>query len=292
MILVASSADYANLGHSVGKSLRSIGVDCKDVSLSPHPFAYGAESATVSRDTLSFLTTEASHVLIMHSCPTIYGLNKNREFSVYHTGTRYRESPEYFNELFQSARHVLTDQTEFMKLGKMDYVVSAIDKDIYKPKLVGKKLILGHFPSNPEVKGTNEIIEMLKPFKDKFEIRIGLKQVSHAEQLKRMQECDIIIELFKPQLNGKEYGCFGVTALEGSMMGKLVITQDLEDKTYKSVYGEHPFVTVRNQHQFNEALESALTHFNDNMSKWIADQAKERHSFEATGQRIKTILGL
>ena len=174
MILVASSNDYANLGHSVGKSLRSIGIDCKDVSLSPHPFAYGAESATVSRDTLSFLTTEASHVLICHSCPTIYGLNKNREFSVYHTGTRYRESPEYFNELFQSARHVLTDQTEFMKLGKMDYVVSAIDKDIYKPKLVGKKLILGHFPSNPEVKGTNEIIEMLKPFKDKFEIRIGL----------------------------------------------------------------------------------------------------------------------
>lgn len=290
MILVASSNDYANLGHSVGCSLRSIGIDCKDVSLSPHPFAYGAESATVTRDTLSFLTTEASHVLIMHSCPTIYGLNKNRNFSVYHTGTRFRESPEYFLELFQSARVHLTDQTEFMVHPVMNYVVCGIDKVIYKPKKVGKKIILGHYPSNPEVKGSNQIIEWLKPFRDKFEIRIGLKQVSYAEQLKRMSECDVYIELFKPELNGRPYGCFGVTALEASMMGKCVITQDLEDKTYKSVYGEHPFVTVRNEFQFNQALDSAFLHYTDSMQNWIHKETSDRHSLESTGKRLMELL--
>lgn len=292
MILIGSSNDYANYSHSMGKSLRSIGLDCIDVTLSAHPFNYGSESKVVSRETFKTLSAEADHVLICHSCPILFDLNQNPSFSVAHTGTRYRESPQYFNELFQSAKHVISDQTEFFKLGKMDYIVSAIDPAIYKPRTIGSKLIIGHFPSNPEVKGTNEIVEMLKPFRDKFEIRIGLNKVSHADQIRRMQECDIIIELFKPELNGKEYGCFGVTALEGAMMGKLVITQDLEDKTYNSAYGEHPFVTVRNQHQFNEALESALTHYNDSMSKWIADQTKDRHSFEATGQRLKQLLRL
>lgn len=292
MILVASSADYANLGHSVGRSLRSIGIDCIDITLSKHPFDYGSESKLVTRDTFRTLSKEADHVLIMHSCPILFDLNENPNFSVYHTGTRYRESPTYFNELFQSAKAVLTDHTEFMQSGKMEYVVSGIDASLYQPKEIGEKLIIGHYPSNPEVKGTNEIIEMLKPFRDKFEIRVGLNKVSHAEQIKRMQECDIYIELFKPMLNGKKYGCFGVTALEAAMMGKLVITQDLEHNTYLEAYGEHPFVTVKNQHQFNEALETSYKYHTQGMSDWIHSEAKRLHSFEATGQRLKNLLGL
>lgn len=291
-VLVASSADYANLGHSVGRSLRSIGVDCIDVTLSKHPFSYMSESQLVNRDTFRTLTEESKHVIIMHSCPILYDLNRNPSFSVYHTGSRFRESPQYFKELFQSAKASLTDQTEFMKYGGMKYVVSGIDKNIYKPKEIGKKLIIGHYPSNPEVKGTNEIIEMLKPFRDTFEIRIGLKQVSHAEQLQRMAECDIYIELFKPELNGREYGCFGVTALEASMMGKLVITMDLQDRIYKEEYGNHPFVTVKNKYQFQSAIEDAGKYFNQDMSDKIRQDTIDRHSFEATGLRLKQLLRL
>lgn len=292
MILLASSVDYANLMHNQANALRSIGVDCIDVTLSAHTFNYPSQSKVVSRETLKTLTQEARHVVIGHSCPTIFNLNMNPSFSVYHTGTRYRESPKYFNELFQSAKRSLSDQSEFMRLGKMDYIVSAIDPAIYKPKPIGSKLIIGHFPSNPEVKGTNEIVEMLKPFRDQFEIRIGLNKVSHAEQIKRMQECDVIIELFKPTLNGKDYGCFGVTALEGAMMGKLVITQDLEDRTYKEAYGKHPFITVKNQFQFNKALETTLEFWNEDRSIGVHNDAKESHSFEATGRRLMELLRL
>lgn len=179
-----------------------------------------------------------------------------------------------------------------MKYGGMKYVVSGIDKNIYKPKEIGKKLVIGHYPSNPEVKGTNEIIEMLKPFRDTFEIRIGLKQVSHAEQLQRMAECDIYIELFKPELNGREYGCFGVTALEASMMGKLVITMDLQDRIYKEEYGNHPFVTVRNKYQFQSAIEDAGKYYDQAMSDKIRQDTIDRHSYEATGQRLKQLLRL
>lgn len=293
MILISSSNDYGNFGHSMGKALRSIGVDCIDTTLSSHPFNYGTESKVVSRETFKTLSAEADHVLICHSCPILFDLNQNPNFSVAHTGTRYRESPKYFNELFQSAKRQLSDQTEFMRLGKMDYIVSAIDPAIYKPKPIGSKLIIGHFPSNPEVKGTNEIIEMLKPFRDQFEIRIGLNKVSHAEQIKRMQECDVIIELFKPTLNGKPYGCFGVTALEGLMMGKCVITQDLEDRTYKEAYGDHLFINAKNPYLFSSALEDTLKYFHRfDLSNDIHEQTKARHSYEATGKRLMELLRL
>jgi len=292
MILFGSSNDYANLMHNQANALRSIGVDVIDVTLSPHGFNYPSQSKVVSRETFKTLSQEAEHVLIGHSCPTLFGLNQNPSFSCYHTGTRYRESPQYFNDLFQSAKVHLTDQTEFMVKHKMEYVVSAVDESLYKPKEIGKKLIIGHYPSNPEVKGTNEIIEMLKPFRDTFEIRVGLKQVSHAEQIKRMQECDVYIELFKPELNGRLYGCFGVTALEAAMMGKLVITQDLEDRTYMEVYGEHLFVNAKTRHQFTRALESIQSYFTDSVSNQIHLETKERHGYKATGERLKQLLRL
>jgi len=292
MILLASSVDYANLLANQANALRSIGVDVIDVTLSPHTFNYPSQSKVVSRETFKTLSQEAEHVLIGHSCPTLFGLNQNPSFSVYHTGTRYRESPQYFNDLFQSAKVHLTDQTEFMVKRKMEYVVSAVDESLYKPKEIGKKLIIGHYPSNPEVKGTNEIIEMLKPFRDTFEIRVGLKQVSHAEQIKRMQECDVYIELFKPELNGRPYGCFGVTALEAAMMGKLVITQDLEGRTYKEAYGEHPFITVKNKYQFQSAIEDSQKYLTMARAERIHLETKERHGYKATGERLKQLLRL
>jgi len=297
MILIGSSNDYAGLGHSFGNSLRSIGIDCIDVTLSKHPFNYRTESTLVTRETFKTLSQEADHVLICHSCPTLFELNQNPNFSVVHTGTRYRESPEYFNELFQSAKTVLTDQTEFMSLGKMEYVVSGIDSNLYKPKPIGDKLIIGHYPSNPEVKGTSQILEMLKPFvgDKRFEIRLGTNQVSHEEQIKRMQECDIYLELFKPELNGRPYGCFGVTALEASMMGKVVITQDLEEKTYESAYGQHTFINAKNEYIFRSSIDK-LGMFPKNTFEGLGIgthlNIKDRHSYESTGTRLKQLLKL
>ncbi len=292
MILLASSNDYANLIHNQANSLRAAGVDCIDVTLNPHTFNYPSQSKVVTRETFKTLSAEADHVLIGHSCPILFDLNHNPSFSVYHTGTRFRESPTFFLDLFQSAKVHLTDQTEFMVHPVMKYVVSGINPDLYKPKPIGNRLIVGHYPSNPEVKGTNEIVEMLKPFKEKYEIRIGLKQVGYEDQIKRMQDVDIYIELFKPTLNGRQYGCFGVTALEAAMMGKLVITQDLEDKTYRQTYGESLFVNAKNKWLFNAALEDAYSFFSESMSRQIRDEAVSRHSYEATGKRLIELLRL
>lgn len=291
MILLTSSVDYSNLMHSQANALRSIGVDAVDVTLHRHELNYATQSRVVSRQELSDLTRRAEMVIIGHSCPVILNLNKCKRYAVYHSGTRYRNNPEHFNKLFKGAFVSLSDQTEFMSLGNHKYVVSAIDPGLYqssKPKK-NRKLIVGHFPSNPEVKGTADIIRMLEPFKNDFEIRIDTKVLPYENNLQRIREVDIYVELFKPELNGKPYGCFGVTALESAMMGKTVITQDLEYNSHNSVYQSHPFYCVTNEATFHGCFQ------------WIKAQgilepqnvhakATARYSPQATGNLLMKYL--
>lgn len=292
MILLASSVDYSNLIANQANALRSIGVDAVDVTLNRHELKYPTQSRVVSRQELSDLTRRAEVVIIGHSCPTILNLNKCKRYAVYHSGTRYRNNPEHFNKLFRGAFVSLSDQTEFMSLGNHRYIVSAIDPSLYQPvkrKPGKRKLIVGHFPSNPEVKGTADIIRMLEPFKNDFEIRIGTNVLPYEKNLERIREVDIYIELFKPELNGKPYGCFGVTALEAAMMGRTVITQDLEYNTHNIVYRSHPFYCATNEIVFNGCIEHIKSH-GLLLPEHVHTKAVERYSPQATGNLLMKYL--
>lgn len=292
MILLCSSVDYSNLISNQANALRSIGVDAVDVTLQRHELKYPTQSRVVSRQALSQLTREAEMVIIGHSCPIIHSLNKCKRFAVYHSGTRYRNNPEYFNKLFRGAFLTLSDQTEFMSLGNHKYIVSAIDPALYQPVKTSKrkrKLIVGHFPSNPEVKGTADIIRMLEPFKNDFEIRIDTNVLPYENNLERIREVDIYIELFKPELNGKPYGCFGVTALEAAMMGKTVITQDLEYNSHNNVYQSHPFYCVTNEATFHGCFQWIKAHGILEPQN-VHAKATARYSPQATGNLLMKYL--
>lgn len=289
MILLTSSVDYSNLMHSQANALRSIGVDAVDVTLNRHELKYPTQSRVVSRQELSDLTRRAEMVIIGHSCPTILNLNKCKRFAVYHSGTRYRNNPEHFNKLFRGAFTSFSDQTEFMSLGNHKYVVSAIDPGLYQPtKPRPGKLIVGHFPSNPEVKGTADIIRMLEPFKNDFEIRIDTKVLPYEKNLQRIKEVDIYVELFKPELNGKPYGCFGVTALEALMMGKRVITQDIQQLAYLSTYGFPIFYMANDEQQFENSMNSLYKEPINH--EHIHRYTRCQHSPQATGNLLMKYL--
>lgn len=296
MILLASSHDYANLIHNQANALRSIGVDAVDVTLHRHELKYPTQSQIVTRQQLSDLTRKAEMVIIGHSCPTILSLNKCNRYAVYHSGTRYRNNPEHFNKLFRGAFVSLSDQTEFMSLGNHRYIVSAIDPGLYQPvkrKPGKRKLIVGHFPSNAEVKGTADIIRMLEPFKKDFEIRIDTKVLPYEKNLERIREVDIYIELFKPELNGKPYGCFGVTALEAAMLGKFVITQDIQKFAYPFTYGHYcsPLHLANSETEFNDHLVWLKQNgFATTYSEDIHQRTTERHSPQATGNLLMKYL--
>jgi hypothetical protein len=182
-----------------------------------------------------------------------------------------------------------------MELGAKDIAYLSPHTDL-KPTEKRKegKLIIAHYPSNALVKGTKEIREMLEPFKDDFEIRIDETIIPHEENLKRIAECHIYIELFKPELNGKPYGCFGVTAFEATALGCVVITNDLNREVYRTVYGKECFITTNTKESFSKVISQV----GDFLGVTTYLKAKDilhndfynKHSIESTGKRILELI--
>jgi hypothetical protein len=295
-VLNIASNDYANMSHNNANALRSIGVYCNDYALSTHPFGYASQSKAVTKERIRDIVNTFDVVQIFHTCPILLNEVLNANFKgkiiVYHSGTRYRNEPEYWNRVFNPIVHrCITDQTEFMELGAKDVEYLAPHTDL-KPvdKRKEGKLIIGHYPSNALVKGTKEIREMLEPFKDDFEIRIDETIIPHEENLKRIAECHIYIELFKPELNGKPYGCFGVTAFEATALGCLVVTNDLNKEVYENVFTRHDFLIANDKDTFRDFMEGASTLEVETFNNRFDKDFHSNHSIESTGKRILDLI--
>jgi hypothetical protein len=289
-VLNLSSNDYANMSHENANALRSAGVKCDDICMSLHPFGYETQSARRTHLWVKDHFMIYDVIQIFHTDETLYELVKSHpNVVIYHTGTRYRENKEYFDRIFEG-RKIITDQCEFL-LHNHEFIYLAPHTNL-KPtnKEIGK-LIVGHYPSNQEVKGTKDIERMLKPFMNDFDVRIDTTKVSHEDNLKRVSDCHIYIELFKPELNGNPYGCFGVSAFEATALGCLVLTNNINRAAYENVYGMSPFLITNTEQIFMNTLISLH-------DREIYEIAKEsfhagfyaKHGATETGLRIKNIL--
>lgn len=277
--------DYANMSHENANALRSVGVYVDDFCINKHVFNYATQSKQIHRDRIKDVVGNYDCVQIFHSDERLLKHvldGKPKKIVVYHSGTRYRQNHEYYNELFKDYKQ-LTDQTEFIKLGNMSYIAPHTSLTS-QPKRQDGKLIIGHYPSNPSVKGTDGIEYVLNQFKYDFEIRIDRTKVSHDQQLKRMSECHVYVELFAPEQQGKQYGCFGVTAFEATGLGCHVITQNLNPKVYEDVYGACYFSLANDKENFYRILEE-LKDVDRNMLLTPAG-FYINHNIESTGYKI------
>jgi hypothetical protein len=106
--------------------------------------------------------------------------------------------------------------------------------------------------------------------------------------MRRMGECHVYIELFKPELNGKPYGHYGVTAFEATALGCKVITQNLHPDVYQDAYVESPFFLAKDKNHFAEILYLIR---NWDINSFLPKQEFfETHSIQSTGKRIKKII--
>ena len=128
---------------------------------------------------------------------------------------------------------------------------------------------------------------MLEPFKDDFEIRIDETILPHEENLKRIAECHIYVELFKPELNGKPYGCFGVTAFEATALGCVVLTNNLHESIYTNIYKNQPFCIANDKSTFQRFIKlfKSCTEILD-----VSTNFYNNHSIESTGKRILSLI--
>lgn len=298
-ILNISTDDYSNFAHENAKALRSIGVNCEDVKMIPHPFNYESQSVILSQAEILKKIKEFDIIQVFHSDANILELvklidYKKKKIIVYHTGSRYRSNPNYYNSMFNPVVDLsFTDQCEFIGLGakNLHYIATAIDTSKFENfgHEIKQPYKIGHFPSNAEVKGTIKIMEMLTKLSHEFDFAYSLEIVSHKQQYKRMNSCDIYVELFKPELNGKPYGCFGVTAFEAAASGKIVVTQNINEGAYINAYGECPFIICNTEKIFIEKMNNLLSKDSLEISRMQTETynwVKEKHSYKATGEYI------
>lgn len=292
--------DFSNFAFCNAKALQAAGVDAVALKRKPHPFKY-AEQGRVS--TIFDMTEEierADIVQFFHSDKRLFDIlrqrMKNKRVIVYHTGTPYRSDPHGMNEFFNKyAEMCFTDQCEFMTLGakNVHYIATAIDTDAIQvhTKEVKAPFVFAHYPSNPINKGTQKIKRMMAQFE--LDFRISERRVAYRQQLQRMGECDIYIELFAPQQNGNPYGCFGVTAFEAAALGKVVVTQNINQKVYEDVYGECPLFLANTGDEFVEIINNILTltpQAVQDLQEKSRDWVVEKHSYVATGEFLRKIL--
>jgi len=208
--------------------------------------------------TLQYLLDRAK---VLYLFGTQYLININLPTStkvvVQHGGITYRDFPDVCNSIYNPIVSATIAQCpDLLKLGaKNEHLIYyPVDTDLIQPDYDFKdsdKLIIGHFPSNPMNKGTDTINQVIHKLKNsslgnKFEYNgipwRGAKHkkdhfVDWPDNLNRQRSSDIIIETCKPTLHGKPFGEWGNTAIEGSALGKIVVTNSITPSLYAQEYG-------------------------------------------------------
>lgn len=285
--------DNANFSHDNANALRSVGVDCEDYILQKHPFNYASQSTLINRGQVWEVCKDADIIQIMHSDIRLVNLCqrlKEKKCVVWHTGSIYRQGyvgiNNFFNEFVLASFNALG---EFDGLGAKNpyYFVGSIDTDKLQP-VYNKGKRIAHHPSNPTVKGTDNIIRMVNDLD--LNLTYSKDIVNYDVQIERMKQCDIYIELFNLTLGGKKYGSWGITALESACLGKATITNHSTLSVYNRTYGDIGITIANNEFEFkNKLLE--LYHGDTNYyGKVSREWVVMNHSYKASGKRLINIL--
>lgn len=298
--------DYARYGLLNARALLTAGFDAEAFMMNPHVFGYPDQATLADADRILQEIENADVVQIMHSdrkMLEIWMKSKRPRLIVHHAGSRYRQNPDRYNALFNPfVETSIYCLTEFETLGSKNpvFLPMCIDTDAIKPELDfvhPEKIIVGHFPSKPEVKGTDAILRVmgriLEEFPGKFEFIYSLENESYEENYKRLQLCDVYIDLLASDQQGKPYGSFGTTSLEMAAMGKIVFTQLLNKGPYLQACPSAELYFEKNENELWTHLSLVL-----NMRRFLLMEKKiatrkwveETHSLAAQGKRMLTII--
>ena len=113
--------------------------------------------------------------------------------------------------------------------------------------------VVGHFPTNRSRKGTQRILAAINDLKDRAKFQfILVENHTHEGALRKMAQCDIVID----QLT--EYGVYGNVAVEGMLMGKVVLSS-----VNKAFYDHCPVVPIT-----DDGIEAQLLGVLESHDRW------------------------
>lgn len=293
-ILNISQSDWSNFAYDNMLALRSVGLNCDSVVTSPHQF-YETQSKHLHTSVIAKMIADFDVIQFFHDNVNLFGIlasaMKGKKIIAYHTSSEYRKNSAYINSVMNPLIYKSVNaMPEFMALGSHNpvYMVGAVDTDKLLPseRETDAEAIFAHYPSNPIVKGTDKIIETVSNVSVNFKHSTSL--VPYADQLKRISECDVYIEMLtEKDANGMPYGNFGITALEAAALGKVVITGLRDRDVYDSAYGFCGLNIANTENKLKRTIESLSNYSGDYLKgqqqitrEWVV----KNHSYKSTGE--------
>lgn len=292
--------DWANFMYAQNKSLVENNVNSVAYKINKHLFNYDNQCPIITTDDIGILTKDATHVILHHSDYELAKYVSNGKIFIYHTGTKFRQNSNNIIAHTQGYKHLYA-LPEFKPLLdysniKAGYVIGAIDwLELMHYNDISTPYVVSHYPSNPDVKGSETIIESVKELnRNDFNFIYSLGRTDYKSHINRLKSCDIYIELLASSQGGKPYGSFGMTALEAASLGKIVITNNLTGVAlYEQEYGSCPLIYANNKEQLkfelNKLLNTNVTEITF-LSHRFRQWAKQKHGFEPTGKRLLRFL--
>jgi hypothetical protein len=313
-VLFLTYDDNANTGYRFWQCARSLGLNVAMFKGKTHDFGYPNQAplhpslmheplcvfpTTIMAPGIESLINSSKVIHLIASTYPMAAVDwKKKKVIVQHGGSVYRQNPKASNDFFNR----FVDKTviqcpDLLGLGAKDetLIYYPIDTDLIKPdfKKKGDKLVVGHFPSNQDVKGTDAICQVVADLGEKIEYR-GVwpgenKLKSWPANLNRMKECDVIIESLSPEQDGKVFGEFGNTALEACALGCVCVSNCLKQDVYRREYGDLGIHVANCSESLKEEI-LRLSRLDDehllmekrDCYKWVS----EKHSIPATAKRL------
>lgn len=321
--LLLAKNDWANTGFRFWKCLLNLGLNAVMFKGEPHAFRYSqqaplhpslagtpikAHPVTVMAPGLETLIESAHVIQLGASTFPLVPLNwRNCNVVAVHGGTTFRLKPDACNYVFnQFVSATIIQCPDLLGLGaKNEHLIYyPVDTEKIQPnyaRVDSRKILIGHFPSTPAVKGTATILKAIDSLKqqsdisDRFEY-VGTTQTGESwtvrpweENLKRLAQCDIIIETCNLLNHGKKFGEWGNTALEAAASGCVVVTNTLTPELYKEQYGDCALRIANDQEALEAVLrnlicltDSALLEEKKKVRAWV----EKHHSMDATAKRL------
>lgn len=311
--LLIAQHDWANTGFRFSRCMRMVGINALMIKAEYHAFMY-PEQAIVHPGLNGLQADMPSVPELMDSAKVIHLIASSRvdappipgkKYVVQHGGSIYRfkhyEINNYFNKFCDAA---IIQCPDLLGLGAHNetLIYYPVDTELIQPVYdeQSDRLLIGHFPSNPKTKGTEQIVKVIEELeadpivRDKFEY-IGLRNAKEpvhtawVNNLRRIAACDIVIETLNEELNDKPYGEWGNTALEAAASGKIVITNSIHKHHYDAEYGDCALEIANTREVLKETIRKwILTSHLARLEKrkQTRDWAHKKHGMRATGERI------
>lgn len=289
--LFLAEADSANSGSLLAQSLTKQGHEVKAYCAGEHPFGYPNQMEyPVPKDDLIELVKWADSVTLIQSMmpkclwddPIRWlAILSSKPLVMTHGGSHYRAAPELFVAQYaHSVAATICYEADLMGHFPNEHLVlPPVDLQFFTPRLRWGPMRVGHFPSNPDNKGTFQIVPKL----GKYDHRVSTYRVDWDRQMDRVKDCDVIVDQIEPRI-----GEWVTLATEVAALGCVSIANSHNPKPYVETYGRSPGIHICNT---VDEMETELDRLNGlTRTELNAEKRESRawieqcHTLEATGK--------